>query len=32
VHPRVRLSPHVYNTEDEIDQAIDAMAALAGCR
>jgi len=24
----VRLSPHYYNTEAEIDQAIDAIAAL----
>jgi selenocysteine lyase/cysteine desulfurase len=29
VHPVVRLSPHYYNTEDEIDQAIDAVEALA---
>ncbi len=29
VHPLIRLSPHYYNTEDEIDQAIDAVAALA---
>jgi len=29
VHPLVRLSPHYYNTEDEIDQAIAAIAALA---
>src|SRR5689334_15692562 len=29
VHPLVRLSPHYYNTTDEIDQAIDAVAALA---
>ena len=28
VHPLVRLSPHYYNTEEEIDQAIDAVAAL----
>jgi selenocysteine lyase/cysteine desulfurase len=28
VHPMVRLSPHYYNTEAEIDQAIDAIAAL----
>jgi selenocysteine lyase/cysteine desulfurase len=28
VHPMLRLSPHYYNTEAEIDQAIDAMAAL----
>ena len=29
VDTAVRLSPHYYNTEDEIDQAIDAVAALA---
>ena len=29
VHPLVRLSPHYYNTEDEIDQAIDTVASLA---
>lgn len=29
VHPLVRLSPHYYNTEDEIDRAIAAVAALA---
>jgi selenocysteine lyase/cysteine desulfurase len=29
VHPLVRLSPHYYNTDDEIDQAIGAVAALA---
>ncbi len=29
VHPLVRLSPHYYNTDDEIDQAIEAVAALA---
>ena len=28
VHPMVRLSPHYYNTEAEIDQAIDAIATL----
>jgi selenocysteine lyase/cysteine desulfurase len=32
VHPMVRLSPHYYNTEAEIDQAIDAVAALAANR
>jgi selenocysteine lyase/cysteine desulfurase len=29
VHPLVRLSPHYYNIEAEIDQAITAVAALA---
>ncbi|HKV18494.1 MAG TPA: aminotransferase class V-fold PLP-dependent enzyme [Mycobacterium sp.] len=29
VHPLVRLSPHYYNTEDEVDQTIEAVAALA---
>jgi selenocysteine lyase/cysteine desulfurase len=29
VHPLVRLSPHYYNTEDEIDRAIKEIAALA---
>jgi selenocysteine lyase/cysteine desulfurase len=29
VHPMVRLSPHYYNTEAEVDQAIDAMGAFA---
>ncbi|HEX2285541.1 MAG TPA: aminotransferase class V-fold PLP-dependent enzyme [Mycobacterium sp.] len=29
VHPLVRLSPHYYNTETEIDQAVDAIASLA---
>jgi selenocysteine lyase/cysteine desulfurase len=32
VHPMVRLSPHYYNTEAEIDQAVDAIAALAANR
>ena len=25
---RLRLSPHVYNTEDEIDQALEALASM----
>jgi len=25
---RLRLSPHVYNTEDEIDQTLDALASM----
>ncbi|WP_371582031.1 hypothetical protein [Streptomyces sp. NBC_01314] len=28
VHPLVRLSPHYYNTEAELDRAVEAMAAL----
>ena len=28
VHPLVRLSPHYYNTEEEIDRAVDAIAGL----
>jgi selenocysteine lyase/cysteine desulfurase len=28
VHPLVRLSPHYYNTEDEVDQAIQAVEAV----
>jgi selenocysteine lyase/cysteine desulfurase len=28
VHPLVRLSPHYYNTQDELDRAVDAMARL----
>ena len=29
VHPLVRLSPHYYNTEDEVDLAIDLIADMA---
>lgn len=29
VHPLVRLSPHYYNSEAEIDQAVDVVATLA---
>jgi selenocysteine lyase/cysteine desulfurase len=29
VHPLVRLSPHYYNTEEEIDRAVDVVASLA---
>jgi selenocysteine lyase/cysteine desulfurase len=28
VHPVVRLSPHYYNTEAELDHAVEAIAAL----
>ena len=30
VHPLVRLSPHYYNTEDEIDRAVAAIDGLGG--
>jgi selenocysteine lyase/cysteine desulfurase len=29
VHPLIRLSPHYYNTEEEIDRAAELVAALA---
>ncbi|GGN63220.1 hypothetical protein GCM10011579_031270 [Streptomyces albiflavescens] len=29
VHPLVRLSPHYYNTEDELDQAVEVIAEVA---
>jgi selenocysteine lyase/cysteine desulfurase len=29
VHPLVRLSPHYYNTEGELDRAVEAVARLA---
>ena len=28
VHPLVRLSPHYYNTEDELDRAVRSVAAI----
>ncbi|MGW7427655.1 aminotransferase class V-fold PLP-dependent enzyme [Streptomyces sp. NPDC054813] len=30
VHPLVRLSPHYYNTETELDRAVELFAKLAG--
>jgi len=30
--PLVRMSPHYYNTEDEIDRTLDATAAALGRR
>jgi selenocysteine lyase/cysteine desulfurase len=30
VHPLVRLSPHYYNTEEELDRAVAQVAAMAG--
>lgn len=32
VHPLVRLSPHYYNTEAEIDRAVNVLAELAAAR
>ncbi len=32
VHPLVRLSPHYYNTEAELDQAVEAVADLVPAR
>ncbi|MFF7649915.1 aminotransferase class V-fold PLP-dependent enzyme [Streptomyces sp. NPDC007983] len=32
VHPLVRLSPHYYNTEDELDRAVEVFAELAAAR
>jgi selenocysteine lyase/cysteine desulfurase len=32
VHPLLRLSPHYFNTEAEIDYAVDAIAELAAIR
>jgi selenocysteine lyase/cysteine desulfurase len=29
VHPLVRLSPHYYNTEDELDRAVEVVAGLS---
>jgi selenocysteine lyase/cysteine desulfurase len=30
VHPLVRLSPHYYNTEDEIDRCLEVVAGISG--
>jgi selenocysteine lyase/cysteine desulfurase len=32
VHPLVRLSPHYYNTDDEIDRTLAAMEQIAAAR
>ena len=32
VHPLVRLSPHYYNTHDELDRAVEILADLAARR
>jgi selenocysteine lyase/cysteine desulfurase len=32
IHPLVRLSPHFYNTEVEIDRAIGSVAAFLANR
>jgi selenocysteine lyase/cysteine desulfurase len=32
VHPLVRLSPHYYNTEQELARAVDVVATLARSR
>lgn len=32
VHPMLRLSPHYFNTDAEIDRAVDAIAGLAADR
>jgi selenocysteine lyase/cysteine desulfurase len=29
VHPLVRLSPHYYNTENEVDRAVEQLASMA---
>ncbi|MEU3708499.1 aminotransferase class V-fold PLP-dependent enzyme [Streptomyces catenulae] len=32
IHPLVRLSPHYYNTEDEIDRTVEACTEIAAAR
>ena len=32
IHRLVRLSPHYYNTEQEIDRAVELVAAIARAR